>query len=238
VNDDAQVAQRVFSLREKLTLACVSRVVAAAIALIGLTLRFKVVAEPGALPATIPAHGIYCFWHECTYSASWYFRKYNACILISRSFDGELIARTLSLLGFRSVRGSSSRGAVAGLLAMRQEVSQGGLAIFTADGPRGPIHQSKMGPVKLAQQTQSSIGCFHLHPARAWTLRSWDRFAIPLPFSTVYVSWARGLPPPASGASAQELEETRQALDANLERARRQALLAAGGEQDGKEVGL
>ncbi len=182
------------------------------------------VCEPGAAPAPLPARGIYCFWHQCTFSAGWYFRRYNACILISRSFDGELIARTLGRLGFRSVRGSSSRGAVAGLLALRQEIERGGLGIFTADGPRGPIHTSKLGPVKLAQRAGKPIGCFHLHPEHAWTLRSWDQFAIPRPFSRVAVSWARSIPAPPADASAEALEQARQSLDAALERARLQAI--------------
>jgi lysophospholipid acyltransferase (LPLAT)-like uncharacterized protein len=223
-----EVAERTeirhFSLRDRMLLGVVSRLVAGWIALVGCTLRFEVVCEPGVRPAPLPAQGIYCFWHQCTFSAGWYFRKYNACILISRSFDGELIARTLGRLGFRSVRGSSSRGAVAGLLALRAEIEQGGLGIFTADGPRGPIYQAKPGPVKLAQRTGKPIGCFHLHPEHAWTLRSWDRFAIPRPFSRVAVSWARSVPAPAADAPPAEIEQSRQALDAALERARLQAI--------------
>ncbi len=194
------------------------------IALIGRTLRFIVLAEPGARPAPLPARGIYCFWHQGTFPAGWYFRRYNACILISRSFDGELIARTLGRLGFRSVRGSSSRGAVGGLLAQRAEVERGGLAIFTADGPRGPAFRSKLGPVKLAQLTGREIGCFHLQPERAWVLRSWDRFLIPKPFSRVAVSWARSVPAPPPGAPPSVLEQHRSNVDAALERARAQAL--------------
>lgn len=214
-------------LRKRFALAVAPRLAALAIALIGCTLRFEVVAEEGAAPAPLPARGIYCFWHECTFSAGWYFRHYNACILISRSLDGELIARTLGLLGFRSVRGSSSRGAVSGLLALRSEVMRGGLGIFTADGPRGPRHRSKLGSVKLAQRTGGPIGCFHIHVAQAWVLPSWDRFAVPLPFSRAVVSWARSVPPPSPGASSEELEQTRDALDEALERARLLAVARA-----------
>ena len=215
---------RRFSFPQRLALALAPRLAALLIALIGRTLRFVVIAEDGAAPAPLPAQGIYCSWHECTVAAGWYFRRYHACILISRSFDGELIARTLARLGFRSVRGSSSRGAVGGLLALKQEVERGGLAIFTADGPRGPAHRSKMGPVKLAQRTGIQVGCFHLQPERTWTLRSWDRFQIPKPFSRVAVSWARSVSPPGPQATDDELEQTRQSLDAALERARAQAL--------------
>lgn len=205
-------------------LALIPRLAALLIALIGHTLRFRVLAEPGAAPAPLPARGIYCFWHQGTFPAGWFFRRYNACILISRSFDGELIARTLQRLGFRSVRGSSSRGAVGGLLALRAEVERGGLAIFTADGPRGPRFRSKLGPVKLAQATGQPIGCFHLQPERAWALPSWDGFLIPKPFSRVAVSWARSVPPPTAGAAPEELEAARSEIDNALGRARAQAL--------------
>ncbi len=219
---------RIFSLRERVLLALVSRFMACLIAAVGSTLRFTVVAEEGAAPAPLPARGVYCFWHQGTFASGWYFRRYNACILISRSFDGELIARTLGRLGFRSVRGSSSRGAVGGLLALRGELARGGLAIFTADGPRGPAFRSKPGPVKLAQHTGGSIGCFHLEAERAWTLRSWDRFQIPKPWSRVAVSWARSVPAPPPNASAEELEQCRAAVDAALARARRAACAALG----------
>ncbi len=217
------------SARQRVAAFLISRLAAVCIAAIGSTLRFVVIAEDGAQPAPWPARGIYCFWHGCTFAAGWYFRRYNACILISRSFDGELIARTLGRLGFRSVRGSSSRGAVAGLLALRQEVDRGGLAIFTADGPRGPAFQSKMGPVKLAQRTGQPIGCFHLYPERSWKLKSWDRFEIPKPGTRVAVSWARSVPAPSARASVEELEATRQALDEALNRARAQAMAWFGG---------
>ena len=215
---------RAISFRESVLLVLVPRLAAGLIALIGLTLRFVILAEEGAAPAPLPARGIYCFWHQGTFPAGWYFRRYDACILISRSFDGELIARTLGRLGFRSVRGSSSRAAVSGFLALRAEVDRGGLAIFTADGPRGPAFRSKLGPVKLAQVTGQAIGCFHLQPERAWTLRSWDRFLIPKPFSRVAVSWARSVPAPPPLAGPEELEQIRSNIDAALERARARAM--------------
>ena len=105
---------------------------------------------------------IFCFWHQCVLPCTVYFRRTGATILISRSFDGELITRILSLFGFHAVRGSSSRGAREGLLGLAQVIESGKPAIFTADGPRGPIYQTKMGPIKLAQMTGAPIGAFHL----------------------------------------------------------------------------
>ena len=87
-----------------------------------------------------------------------YFRRSGAVILISRSFDGELITRVLRLFGFDAVRGSSSRGAREGLLGLKRVIETGCTAIFTADGPRGPIYETKLGPIKLAQATGAPIG--------------------------------------------------------------------------------
>lgn len=217
------VTRKDFTLTQRIALAIVPRLTAAILAVIGVTLRFEVIAEEGAIPATPPAKGIFCFWHQCTLPCGWYFRKYRCIVVISRSFDGELIARTLGVLGFETVRGSSSSGGAAALLAM-QEIVAGGFAVaFTADGPRGPIYETKMGPVKLSQMTQQEIDSFYLLPERSWTLNSWDRFLIPKPFSRVIVSWSRCVAPAAADADATTLEAKREELNEAIERARRNA---------------
>jgi len=152
-----------------------------------------------------------------------YFRRTRATILISRSFDGELITRTLHLFGFRAVRGSSSRGAREGLLGLKGVIESGHPAIFTADGPRGPVYRTKMGPIKLAQLTGAPIGAFHLQPERAWTMRSWDRFLVPRPFTRIVVSWAQWTQVPAD-LPADRFEGKREELNAAIERARLRAL--------------
>jgi lysophospholipid acyltransferase (LPLAT)-like uncharacterized protein len=215
--------RRDFSFGQRVVLWVVPKLTALLLATVGSTLRFEVIAEEGVAPATPPARGIFCFWHRCTLPAGWYFRKFRCSILISRSFDGELIARTLGLLGYNSVRGSSTRGGAAGLMAMRAVLEKGEPVVFTADGPRGPIYQTKIGPVKLAAMTGEPMGGFYLLPARAWAMRSWDRFLVPLPFSRVVVSWARAVAAPAADADAAELETKRVELNDALERARLRA---------------
>lgn len=209
-----------FTFEQRVALWLVPKLTALLLAMVGVTLRFETIAEEGATPATPPARGIFCFWHRCTLPAGWYFRKFRCSILISQSFDGELIARTLGLLGYGSVRGSSSRGGAAGLMALRDVLAEGMPVVFTADGPRGPIYETKIGPVKLAAMTGEPMGSFYLLPARAWAMRSWDRFLVPLPFSRVVVSWARPVSAPAADADAATLEAKRVELNEALERAR------------------
>jgi hypothetical protein len=189
---------------------------------VGLTWRFEVIAEDGMKPLLLGLGAgaeVFCFWHQCVLPCAVYFRRTHGTILISRSFDGELITRILEMFGFHAVRGSSSRGAREGLLGLKQVIECGKPAIFTADGPRGPIYQTKMGPIKLAQMTGARIGCFHLEPEHAWVLRSWDRFLVPKPFTRIVVSWAQWTYVPTE-LPADDFEARRAELNAAIERAR------------------
>jgi lysophospholipid acyltransferase (LPLAT)-like uncharacterized protein len=215
-----------FSITQRIVLAMVPRTVWALLWIVGFTWRFEVIAEDGVAPVLpgqqAPAQ-IFCFWHQCVLSCALYFRWTHAVILISRSFDGELITRILRLFGFDAVRGSSSRAGREGLLGLKRVIDREQPAIFTADGPRGPIYQTKMGPIKLAQITEAPIGVFHLQPERAWVMNSWDRFVVPKPFTRIVVSWAKSVAVP-SNVAAEEFEPKRQELNAALERARLRAL--------------
>ena len=215
-----------FTLSQRIVLAVVPRIVWALYSLWGRTWRFEVIAEEGVTPVPDGVKsplGIFCFWHQCVLPCTVYFRASRAVIIVSQSFDGELITRILQLFGYDTVRGSSSRGGRDGLMGLKSTLEAGRTAIFTADGPRGPIHQSKMGPIKLGQLSGAPVGVFHLEPEHAWVLSSWDRFLIPKPFTRICVSWAKGMTIPAD-LSADQFEHRRQELDAALERARTRAL--------------
>ena len=215
-----------FTLAQRLVLAVVPRVVWALLWMVSRTWRFEVIAVEGVIPVRFGQKAgpeIYCFWHQCVLPCTIYFRRSQAVILISKSFDGELITRILKLFGFDAVRGSSSRSAREGLLGLARVIETGRTAIFTADGPRGPIHRTKMGPIKLAQMTGAPIGAFHLEPERAWTMRSWDRFLVPKPFTRIVVSWGPWTRVPADLA-ADQFELKREELNAAIECARLRAL--------------
>jgi hypothetical protein len=195
---------------QRLAIAIVPPVAALLIRLLGLTLRYQDRADPGVTPGhLIPGASVFAFWHRSMIACAHRFRNLKIAILISPSFDGELIARTLELLGFLPVRGSSSRGGAIGLRGLQQAYADGHCCAITADGPRGPVYVAKPGTARLANsvgerpsasQPDSSqpagawVGCFHNQPERAWQLRSWDRFMIPKPFSRVVFTWPAHVP--------------------------------------------
>ena len=213
-------SEKRLSLAQRLAIAIVPRAAALLLRALHRTLRYEAVVEPGAEPATPPALQVWCFWHRCLIPCACYFHgALEPAVLISRSFDGELIARTIERLGFRTVRGSSSRYGASGLLALAKAVRDGYPAVFTADGPRGPVYKVKPGAVKLAQLTGYAIGIFYALPQKAWLLPSWDSFMIPKPFSRVAISWGRHVDVPQT-ADPEILEAKRVEVEAALERVR------------------
>jgi hypothetical protein len=194
---------------QRIALALVPPVAALVIRLLGMTLRYEDRAEPGVTPGwEIPGPVVFAFWHRSLLACAHRFRNLDIAILISSSFDGELISRTVELLGFKAVRGSSSRGGAAGLKNMRLAYGEGHRCAFTADGPRGPKFVAKPGAAQLANSVGATteegqvgaaklgtwVGCFYALPERAWELRSWDRFLIPKPFSRVVLTWPAHVP--------------------------------------------
>jgi lysophospholipid acyltransferase (LPLAT)-like uncharacterized protein len=199
------------SFAQRLAIALVPPVAALLIRLLGLTLRYQDRADPGVTPGhLIPGASVFAFWHRSMIACAHRFRNLKIAILISPSFDGELIARTLKLLGFLPVRGSSSRGGAIGLRNMQLAYADGHCCAITADGPRGPVYVAKPGTARLAnsvgaqpsasnqpsasQPAGTWVGCFHNQPERAWELHSWDRFLIPKPFSRVVFTWPAHVP--------------------------------------------
>jgi len=202
-NPDPAVPKLRFT--QRLVLAGVPPLAALLIRLLSMTLRYEDHVEPGATPAQLTTGpSIFVMWHRSVISSAYRFRKMKIAVLISSSFDGELIARTSSLLGFCPVRGSSSRGGAIALLKMQHAYAGGHCCAITADGPRGPVYVAKSGTARLANTvgeldadghpTGASVGCFYAIPDRAWQLRSWDRHLIPKPFSRVVITWPAPIP--------------------------------------------
>jgi lysophospholipid acyltransferase (LPLAT)-like uncharacterized protein len=191
-----------YTLKQRITLAIVPLLASVAIRCLGVTLRYRDVCDVGTpLGYDTPPPAVYAFWHRCLLASAWRFRNHGINILISRSFDGELIARTVERLGFIAIRGSSSRDSVPGLRNLQRAYLDGHYCAITADGPRGPAMVAKPGAAQLAQLVDTTVRTCYVYPHRAWQLRSWDRFLIPKPFSRVTVAWTR--PAPADQASVQ-----------------------------------
>jgi lysophospholipid acyltransferase (LPLAT)-like uncharacterized protein len=211
--------RRQFSLRQKLLLWLISRAGYLAISLIGPTLRYSISWEelPSPPDATYEKPVIYSFWHRAVFAGAWLWRKAGAAVMVSRSFDGEYIARTIEKLGFIAVRGSSSRGGATALRGLKNHLEQGTPVVFTIDGPRGPKYVAKPGPVLLSRASATPMAAFYVALSNAWVLKTWDALMIPKPFSKALVRFSAKIRIPAD-ANDEQLAEYHKQLQAALER--------------------
>jgi len=127
---------------------------------------------------------IFMFWHRDLLLMLLHRIGSDACVIVSASQDGELIAGPIEELGVRTARGSSTRQgsqAYRKLLTMAKERQ---LAI-TPDGPKGPSKVIQEGVAHIAYMARIPIIAVALHCDKEWVFNSWDKFRLPKPFSTI-----------------------------------------------------
>jgi lysophospholipid acyltransferase (LPLAT)-like uncharacterized protein len=126
---------------------------------------------------------IFLFWHEYI-PFLFYLRGHcNISMLLSRHQDAEWLSRAARHMGFATVRGSSSRGGARAIRQLQDETRGKMNLAITPDGPRGPRRHLAPGAVYLSSKLQIpliAVGLGYDSPKR---LPTWDRFAVPRPFS-------------------------------------------------------
>lgn len=164
---------------------------------------------------------IYALWHGQMLPLLYQHRDEGVTVLISEHGDGEIIARIARHFGFRTVRGSTSRGAARALLELVREVQNGSELAITPDGPRGPAKTFAPGTVIIAQRSGAPIVPAVVHVPFAWRLGSWDRFVVPKPFARVTVAYGEAIEIDSLSAreAAGNAERVRESMLAAEERA-------------------
>lgn len=157
----------------------------------GATLRFETSPESLQNLTKIDEPVVMMVWHNRLFLGSEIFRRYRqgrpVYCLISASKDGAWIDAYFSLVGMRSVRGSSSRLGREAVTALVSVLRAGDDIAITADGPRGPRYEFKPGGLIVARRAHAPILLIGGEFTSAWQLGSWDRFYLPKPFSRVRV---------------------------------------------------
>jgi lysophospholipid acyltransferase (LPLAT)-like uncharacterized protein len=175
-----------------------------ALAVRGLAATWRVRRVRGELLRESLASGpvIAAFFHEDQLPLVALHRGLGFAGMASRSADGALLAGVIARLGYGVVRGSSSRGAVAGALgALRDALGQGRSIAIAVDGPRGPRRSVQPGAAALAAMSARPLLLLAVSARPSWRASSWDRFLLPLPFARVELRYDL-LPPPPPGRVA------------------------------------
>lgn len=163
--------------------------------------------------------GIAVFWHSRILLISYLYKGWNACILTSQSRDGEYIARLVERQGHEPIRGSTGKGkggVRAGALLIKR-LRAGRSAVIIPDGPQGPRFIVHPGVITLAKKTGLPIGPITYSAKRIKIFNSWDRFILPMPFTTCRVIYGNPVRVPADADKETE-EEYRLILENEMRR--------------------
>lgn len=129
---------------------------------------------------------IYAMWHAnqcCIFGQK---DKANISVLVSRSMDGEIIARNTIKLGFQVVRGSKGKkGSVEATMQLIDKLKKNENVAIMVDGPSGPALKAKEGVVKIAKLSGAPIVPVTWYSPSPSFLRlpSWDKFTYPLGYT-------------------------------------------------------
>lgn len=169
---------------------------------------------------------VFVFWHGQLLPLVHYHRNEGVVALVSEHGDGEYITRVIERHGFRTVRGSSTRGGIRGLKALIRAARVGHDLALTPDGPRGPSQRFKPGALMAAQLTGSPIVPVAAGASSAWHVDSWDRFMVPRPLSRIVIEYGEPVEVDRD-ASQGDREDIADALTATLDLLTRRCAEAA-----------
>jgi lysophospholipid acyltransferase (LPLAT)-like uncharacterized protein len=218
----------------------IGRLIGGYMLFVGVTTRWRRVNREAIEPFWEPDGGrlIACIWHGRfpLIHKMWSFAPGvpKAKMLISQSREGGIVAHTSRTVGAEVIRGSAakgrqSKGGVEAMRAMARHIEEGGIIAMTPDGPRGPRMRAKRGPIQLAKLAGVPL------VALAWATsnrivfaKSWDQFALPLPFGRGALIWGNPIAPPAPDADEAEMEAVRLALENEMNRIAAEADRIAG----------
>lgn len=151
---------------------------------------------------------VFAFWHQQIPAAIGSHQGYPVRVMVSKNRDGQMIADLASRLGFKTIRGSSSRGASTALRKML-EIAEGSEALgFTPDGPRGPLHSVAPGVVYVAATSGRVLMTAGFAASRFWQAKSWDRMIIPKPFARLVIVYDASLGVLDPAAAREGAEQT------------------------------
>ena len=156
------------------------------------TIRFKFSDSTSQQEIEKNAHPvIITLWHNRLFLAGEWQRRYRKkrkCFgLISGSRDGAWLEAFYRWSGIYSVRGSSNRGGSKAIRDLVKKLKSGNDIGITPDGSRGPSYVAKPGGILVAKLSKVPLLLVTFEYGHHFKLNSWDRFVIPLPFSSVFV---------------------------------------------------
>jgi len=166
---------------------------------------------------------ILVFWHSRIPLISYCHKGLDAAIMVSRSNDGEIIARIIEKQGHEAVRGSTGKGGMRALNQIIRKLKERNRpGVIIPDGPQGPSYQVQPGAILLAKKTGYPIIPVTYSARKIKMFASWDRFILPFPFTACRMIYGKPMVVPED-ANTEAEEVSRIQLENELRRITRKA---------------
>jgi lysophospholipid acyltransferase (LPLAT)-like uncharacterized protein len=188
-----------------------------------LFIRTKEIILPESTAQLINNGGGYIFaiWHSNMASLVTYFsyvllkkKKNQVSPLASHSKDGEFISMTVARFGFKTIRGSSSKGGAAGALGLLRATKSGVVPLFTVDGPKGPLYEVKPGVIEVASLSGLPIVIIMTSFDRYYEFsKAWDKHRFPKFFARRTIVYSEPIIIPKKMTKEDLLLETKKLQD-------------------------
>ncbi len=159
--------------------------------------------------------GVVSFLHGRLIPIAYALGSWGITVLASEHQDGDIMGRLAAWLGWRQVKGSSTRRGAAGFRELAAVLRSGRHAGLTVDGPRGPRGRVQQGATELSRMTGAVVIPVTSASRPRWVFSSWDRFQIPRMFARVMIAYGEPFVVPGD-ADREARERARLRLERTL----------------------
>ncbi len=157
------------------------------------TWRIHISPDDRALLDNTPPPRILATWHNRSLAVPVLRRILDpgkvAC-LVSPSKVAAWEAAFFEAIGYRVIRGSTTRRSIQSGIELLRALREGYDAGITPDGPSGPLYSISDGVAAIARKSGTPFIFIGLNCRAALRLRTWDRHLGPLPFARVEIRMA------------------------------------------------
>jgi lysophospholipid acyltransferase (LPLAT)-like uncharacterized protein len=156
-------------------------------------------------------------WHEALLMNMYALRDTELVAVVSPSWEGEIISRTMSGLGLDLTRASSGHQPMHAIRESVRQLKAGRTIGWVVDGPVGPRREVKPGIIQIASLAQKPILPMQAIAMKHWNLPSWDRQIIPVPATHLVIGFGEPIFVP-KGARGDTLTEYVSILSTRLDK--------------------
>ncbi|MBN2363268.1 lysophospholipid acyltransferase family protein [candidate division WOR-3 bacterium] len=134
---------------------------------------------------------VYLLWHRDLLVPAFFFRNKGYKVLIGKHRDAEYISRISLKLGYRTLRGSATRGSASAMRNIVKSLKKNEIVVITPDGPTGPPQEIKEGSLLAAVKIGAPVIPVVLSYKKFYSFKSWDKFRLAIPFSKVCILFGK-----------------------------------------------